>query len=82
MVGVCSAVVAVQTSLEAVALVHEREIPHLGQTADLVVMVELHPWAELVVVQEAGTVDFADFRSLQVSKCNKQATVQRALHNN
>ena len=63
MVGVCTAVVVVQTSLEAVDLVHEGEIPHLGHTADLAVMVEL------VVVQEAdcnGTVDFADFRSLQV----------------
>ena len=69
MVGVCTAAVVVQTSLEAVDLVHEGEIPHLGQTADLAVMVELHPWVELVVVQEAdcnGTVDFADFRSLQV----------------
>ena len=55
---------------------HEGKIPHLGHTADLVLMVELHPWAELVVVQEAdcnGTVDFADFRSLQVSKCNMHA---------
>lgn len=72
MVGVCTAVVAVQTSQEAVDLVHEGEIPHLGQTADLAVMVgeghcymvELHPWVELVVVQEEadcnGMADFAD----------------------
>ena len=74
MVGACIAVV-VQTSLEGVDRVHEGEILHFGQTADLVLMVELHPWVELVVVQEAdcnGTVDFAD-RSLQVSKCNMQA---------
>ena len=72
MVGVCTAVVVVQMSLEAVALVHEGEIPHLGQIADLAVMVgeghycmvELRPWAELVVVQEEadcnGMADFAD----------------------
>ena len=72
-VGVCTAAVAVQMGLEAVDLVHEGKIPHLGQTADLVLMVgedhccmvELHPWAELVVVQEEevdcnGMADFAD----------------------
>ena len=68
--GACIAVV-VQMGLEGVDLVHEGEILQLGQTADLVLMVELHPWAELVMVQEAdcnGTVDFADFRFLQVTE--------------
>ena len=63
-------IVVVEMDQEA-GLVHVVE-NHLGQTADQVVvveedhccMVELHPWVELVVVQEEADcndmVDFAD----------------------
>lgn len=67
-VGACI-VVEVEMGQEEEGLAHVVE--NLGQTADQTVMVgeghcctvELHPWVELVVVQEAdcnGMVDFAD----------------------
>jgi hypothetical protein len=88
--------VAVQTGLEVVGLVHVGEIPHLGQTADQAVlvgeghccMVELHPWAELVVVQELeeeadcnGMADFAHsalaLPSTPVDWCFPSSSVHR-----